>query len=247
MKKLIYLFILFFCLNSISCQKNLTEEFEKRIETISKSGGKILYQTASEHKIVYQKEDKIILDNLEKEIILYSDTNQYELRWYNADFLSDGAVTINPFEPEKITLSEKIKNNYNEFKDCKIKCINGDFLLIDSYLICIAEPNIVYDGISFSDRLDLNGNLVVEITGNFTRYPNNNYDFRLIDPMLFYRGGCYFGWEIIIGKKGDVVSKADYITVYDEKIPITALTGFNIVETRYMPLIELSMYINENL
>ena len=247
MKMLINLLVLFFCISFTSCQKNQAKDVEKRSTMISKSGGDIIYQTSDESKIIYQKGNNIILNKLGTEKILYSDTSHYEMKEYYADFLSDGEVTINSFDPENILLSERLKNNYKKFNECNVRCINGDFLLIDDYLICIENPHIIYNGLQFRDRLDTKGNLVVYIFGDFTRYPNNNYNFKLLDPMVFYSGGCGFSWEIIMNRKGEIISKADEISTYGADIPIKDLTSYRVVESLYMPLIELAMFINENI
>lgn len=247
MKVLINLLILFFCFSITSCQENQEKEVEKRSITISKSGGVVLYKSNDDKKIIYQKDQNVILDDLEKEVILYSDTSHYVMKEYYADFLSDGEITINSFDPENILLSEKIKDNYKNFNECNVRCINGDFLFIDDYLICIENPHIVYNGLYFQDRLDTKGNLAVCIFGDFTKYPNNDYKFELLEPMIFYRGGCRFTWEIIIDRKGEIISKADEISTYGTDIPIKDLTRYHAVETKHMPLIELAMYINENI
>lgn len=247
MKVIINLLIVF-CFSFVSCQKDQVKEFNNRSVMISKSGGNIIYQESVKNKIIYQKGNNIILYNLGKEIILYSDTSHYEMREYNADFLYDGNVIINSFDSENVLLSEEIKHShYKNFNECNVKCINGDFLFIDDYLICVENPNIVYNRLFFRDRLDTKGNLVIYIIGDFTKYPNNDYTFKLANPMDFYRGGCNFTWEVIIDRKGKIISKADEISTYGTNIPIEDLTDINTVETKYMPLIDLSIFINENI
>lgn len=248
MQKIFIFFGLLFLMSMTSCKKDYSKEIQQLSQELITAGKLILYQTKEvsekEHIIIYKDIDKIVLNNIDTEKIIISANSKIQINTMMADFLSDGDITINNIDNEEKVFSKFIEDCYfKKFSDIDFKCINGDYLLIEgSEILCIANPKILRRGFIFNEKFDNNRNIEVNLTGDFTRYPNNDYHFKIIDPMIFYRGGCGFSYPVIMDKKGEIISKSNKISVYDIDIPISDLTAFNAVEIKYMPLIEIQLY-----
>lgn len=248
MQKIFILIGLFSLIGLTSCQKDYSKEIQKLSQKLAVSGKQILYQTKEvsekEHTIIYKDIDKIVLNNIDTEQIIISANSKIQINTMMADFLSDGGITIQDTDDEEKIFSKFIEDCYfKKFSDIDFKCINGDYLLVEgSEILCIQNPKVLRRGFIFDGKFDNDRNIEVNLIGDFTRYPNNDYHFKIIDSMIFYRGGCNFSYSIIMDKKGQIISKSNRISVYDIDIPISDLTNFNAVETKYMPLIEMQLY-----
>ncbi len=256
--------LLFLVIIVASCEKNYAKELTTLSQKLVSEGKQILYQTKNitrqDHNIIYVDGDKIMLDNIDSTSTILSGNSIIRIHTLVADFLSDGEPIIKEFDVEEDTLSkylETIREYRYDKPEIQYQCINGDYLLIglaenknEKDLICIKRPFDLYRGIKLTNKFDDDGNIIINIDGDFASFPHIDYDFPLLpDPLIFFKGACPFTWALTVNKQGEIISKADEIISHDIKIPVDALTKMdgnkNLFSTKYLPLLEKAIYFKE--